>query len=231
MEKRAWAALAILVLAAAVWGSCGGEEKGTGQQGESTATAAPSPVTTVPAGGPTAAAPTVGPSPTAPFSAAPTVPAGEPTPTVEAANVIAVDADPATPAVDDRTTQPLGVPFDVSINVTTAGTAYDGYQFSLRWDTAVLSFVSGTHLSQQAGFSTCTPLFEQLDPSHVAFFCVGAASNYVGQHDRLTFQCVGSGTTTLHLETASENPDIATVTVVTGGGIPTGAVDAAVTCE
>lgn len=146
------------------------------------------------------------------------------------ANIMAVDADPGTAAIDSARSVTSGATFDVSINVAAAGAAYVGYQFSLRWDAAVLAFVSGAHLSDAAGFTFCNLSFFQEDPSHVAFFCAGAPTNYVGQHDRLTFQCVGTGATTLHLESSTEGSGSGTYTVSEDNLIETGTQDAQIGC-
>jgi hypothetical protein len=166
-----------------------------------------------------------------------TVPVRSATPSVapisgEPANFMAVDADPESEEVDSSATRPLGVPFDVTVDVSSVTESYHVYQFKLAWDSAILSFVSGDHLSPD-GFSICFA-FES-SGSDVTAGCgrTGGGSTYIGPVDKVSFQCKAQGTSTLHFQSLGDDPVWGTTTFspTTAGFIVTGTVDATVTCR
>jgi hypothetical protein len=149
--------------------------------------------------------------------------------TAQPGDAMAIDMNPATPEVDNSATEPLGISFDVSINVTSAATAYDTYGFSLVWDPTKISFVSGTHLNPD-GLTTCFPF--QPTAGNVVTACSGPGleTTFTGQVDRVTLQCLASGTYSLHLVTVDEDPIFGTATYFAGAAVNTTLTDAQVTC-
>lgn len=189
---------------------------------------------------------TAGPTATAPAAAERTVVPGQPTaaetgeamtpataPRPEGAvNAMAVDADPETPEVDDSTTQAVGAPFDVSINVASALADYNVYQFQLQWSPGTsLSFVEGTHLNRE-GFSACFDFIRE-GSTGVSSACgiPAVLSLAEGAMTTLTLQCEEQGDVELHLVTVTEDDQRPTATIDEAGFIPTNTTDARVTCQ
>lgn len=146
-------------------------------------------------------------------------------------NGIAVDANPDSPDIDSSTVQPLAEPFDVAVNVTSVGTEYNAYQFMLAWDSSILSFVSGEHLSPD-DFDICFAF--TLTDGGVSTSCGrrGGGSAHVGVVDRVTLQCEEEGTTVLHFATLEDDPRFGTTSLSpVGEVIPMDAADASVTCR
>jgi hypothetical protein len=223
------AGVVVFVVAAAVLAGCGGGQTATTGTRGSTAVASPSVAATPAAGEITPAAPTVGgsetvgtPAVTSPGEA----PSGGSRP-----SVIAVDANPVSAAVDDRVGQRVGTPFDVTINVVSATEGYHVYQFKLQWDSSVLSFVSGDHLNPD-NFTACFDFVPEETDVFSSCGRPGDLSTFVGQMDKLTFQCKGAGVGALHLETVTEDSTFGTVLIApVSREIATDTVDASVDCQ
>jgi hypothetical protein len=143
---------------------------------------------------------------------------------------MAVDADPASAAVDHATTQALGAPFDVAIDMASAMSEYNVYQFTLQWDSSILSYVSATHLKPD-GFTACFDF--NPTASTVATACGRPAgpSTFLAATDRVSLQCKTEGVSALHLVTSDEDPTFGTMTITDGEIVATDTVDASVTCQ
>jgi hypothetical protein len=150
--------------------------------------------------------------------------------TAPAGNIMAVDADPASAAVDNTTTQALGAPFDVAINMASAMNEYNVYQFTLQWDSSVLSFVSATHLNPD-GFTACFDFSPTASTVATACGRPAGPSTFLAATDRVSLQCKTEGVSALHLATSAEDPGFGTMTITDGGMIATDTVDASVTCR
>jgi hypothetical protein len=140
-----------------------------------------------------------------------------------------VDADP-NGDVDAHRTVTGSDPFNVDVLVRKAVTAYQGYQFTLQWDPAVLAFNSLTQ-KKPADMIMCS---SDSTASTVFSGCaaIATSSTFTGPTDTITMHCVGNGVSALHLWTLAESPGFGSVTMAMGGGnINTGLTDASVTCQ
>jgi hypothetical protein len=157
----------------------------------------------------------------------------QPTPDLsgEPVNFMAVDADPESSDVDEVSTQPVGAAFDVAVNVTSVNEGYHVYQYALEWDSEILDFVSGEHLSPDA-FTICFG-FNPSDGG-VSSTCgrSGGGSTHVGPLDTIRLRCKKEGTTALHLATLQDDPVFGVATFSPDGALVlTGTTDATVTCQ
>jgi len=145
-------------------------------------------------------------------------------------NAMAVDADPNMPGVDTARTVTGGGNFDVSINVTAATILYDTYQWKLVWDPSVLALNAGAH-STGGLFSSCADF--TATASDVATFCGPSAGEqaFIGVVDTLTFHCIATGTSSLHLLSLAEDGANGTTTIASGGTVGTDLTDATITCN
>jgi hypothetical protein len=215
------ACVPLLILAAGV-SACGGSGGDGEEAGRPTATASPQAVATRPVGQLTPM-----PSPEG-MAGEPTIPA---TPAGTPGNIMAVDVDPASAAIDSTTTQPLGTPFETTINVTAASDEYNTYQFLLQWDNSILSFVSAAHANPD-DFTACFD-FDSTVAGRVGTACGRSAgpSTFVAPTDRITLRCEAQGVSALHLVASAEDPLFGTLTIDAGREVATDTVDASVTCQ
>jgi hypothetical protein len=149
----------------------------------------------------------------------------------QAPNAMAVDADPSTPGVvDTARTVTGGGSFNVSINVTAAATLYDTYQWKLSWDQSVLALSAGAHSTGDL-FGSCAAF--TATASDVATSCGPSEEeqNFTGAVDTLTFHCVASGTSSVHLVSPAEDGVNGTTTFAAGGAVETDLTDATITCD
>ncbi|MGB6895334.1 MAG: hypothetical protein WBF37_05250 [Dehalococcoidia bacterium] len=206
METRV-CLLVVVILATVALVGCKGEEEET------------SPAATVPAAGAT----------TPPRTTSPTVtpPAAPATPTTS--NGMAVDALPGGP-VDVTRTVSKGTPFEVDVVVTVAPNAYKAFQYTLQWDPAVLAYRDLTY-PKAGGLDVCPP--PTTAASTVYGGCAGfSPTDFVGTVSTITLECIGAGTSLLHLQTLSEDPSFGTATTFAPGRpSPTMLTDASVSCE
>jgi len=159
-------------------------------------------------------------------------------------NAMAVDADPSTEAVvDTAVTRYLTEQFDISTDITSVGTAYQGYQMSIEFDDTILSFVpvgpenitytglGGMGLIQLAG------QVQDVDSDGLPELYGGAArasgtTTATGQANLVRFECIVPGTSPLHLLTPAEHAAWRTTLLAPGGvGITTTLADASITCS
>lgn len=158
------------------------------------------------------------------------------TPTPTACNdAMAVDAVSGGP-IDGTGTVIGGAPFIVDIVITQALSAYQGYQYMLEWDPAVLAFDSQTHL-KPADLTDCsTPILTDRTVFAGCMRSSGTTSTdttpFTGPVNTVTLHCVAAGTSPLHLRTRAEEPDLGTGFLGAGGEIIDCCLrDASVTCE
>jgi hypothetical protein len=132
---------------------------------------------------------------------------------------VAIDADASTPAIDAQATYASGAEFQVAFAMQDAGGGYEGYQFSVGWDPAVISYVTDSveHLRPE-DLSTCSPTRtyngtegatqdESLPPNRVAAFCASTQLNpteYEGPLSTVRFTCSGTGQSALSIQTSEE---------------------------
>lgn len=161
--------------------------------------------------------------------------------TAQAPNIMAIDANRATPEVDAVSPPVMaGGSAAVSVNIEAAGEPYDTYQWEISWDPAELDYVtgSGTHLTP-GGLTACFAFTQGtftegslVGHNYVNTACgvqdgPGATTTFTGQVDLLDFRCVSVGTHTLHLVTTAED-DASGSTIIK---MSTELVDAQVTCQ
>jgi hypothetical protein len=163
---------------------------------------------------------------------------------------MAVDADPGTGPVDASVTRVAGGEFDVSINVTRAASAYQGYQAKLLFDDGMIVFVPTTDLTGDTvneswtytglGSMTLNAAVTQIDgdgdtitDSLYGFSArTPGTTSATGQAVVVRLRCVTTGASALHLVTLSEDPAFGTTTGdQLGFSISTSLADASVTCQ
>ncbi len=121
-------------------------------------------------------------------------------------------------------------PFDVDVDILDATIGYQGYQYYLEWDPEVLAF--DNHADQEPeDLDLCAN--PKVEESRIAAGCarVTDTTTFAGPVGTLTFHCVASGTSLLHLVTSGERPvSFSTAMAPRGLLIPTELRDASVTC-
>ena len=153
-----------------------------------------------------------------------------PTPTATgspSANAMAVDCNPATPGVDASCNK--NGTFDVGVNITQASSAYQAYQYKLRWDPSVLAYDSQTDLKPDDLVNCASPA---VGADTVFGGCAGSGTTtFTGAVNTVTLHCVSDGTSSLHLVTLTEDTNFGSGTIDLGGGfISTALADASVAC-
>jgi hypothetical protein len=147
---------------------------------------------------------------------------------------MAIDADPATGPVDPSVARAVGVPFEVSVNITQASTPYQGYQAAVTFDPAVLAYADPPGVTYQ-GLGGMT--FDAPTVVGSGYVLAGSTrptgtTSATGQAHRIGLQCIAAGTSTLHLVTLGEDPAFGSTTLGAGGAtILTTLTDASVTCS
>jgi parallel beta-helix repeat protein len=157
-------------------------------------------------------------------------------------NAMAMDADQTTSAVSASATYYLDQEFDVSTDITEAPTAYRGYEMSVEFDDAILAFVPVGPLNIvytglggmdiEASASMIDDDGDTLTDRVYGSAIRGSATttNATGEANILRFQCVGLGTTSLHLITQEESGLFTTTLGLAGETIPTTLADATIEC-
>jgi hypothetical protein len=194
----------ILLLVVVLAVACGGGNAGTAGTAQVEPTSAPA--SSQPTGLATQVEPT-----SAPASSQPT---GLPTSVPQAApkTTMAVDANADTPEIDAQASYPVGSEFTIAIVLQSTEGTYQGYQFDMAWDPAVVSYVSVEHL-KPAGLETCSPTKfyteGEFGGTHVAAFCVNTQLvpvDFTGPLSRVTLRCAQAGQSALHLRIPSDFP-------------------------
>jgi hypothetical protein len=134
-------------------------------------------------------------------------------------------------AVDASGTVTGGSPFGVDVVVDKAVSGYQGYQYKVQWDPAVLAYDAQEDL-KPAELELCAVPTVGEDTVYGGCARVTETTNYTGPIHRLTFRCVANGTSPLHLMTLIEDQHFgSTVLAFAGATVETALVDASVTCQ
>lgn len=156
---------------------------------------------------------------------------------VATANTVAVDADPSASGIQASITKNVGETFDIAHVITASPDAWSAEQTNMRFDPAVVAYVSGPVNTMLGGTVLCGGVSTGggLGPDYVYEGCarLSGTTTATGVTRTYTFQCVGAGTSPLHLQTAAEvgGDAIATNFALAGGNIGDPIlVDASVTC-
>jgi hypothetical protein len=126
---------------------------------------------------------------------------------------------------------PLGPAFTVRIDIHYDDPSFQGYQYRLDYDAAVLAVDAVTQL-QPDGLTLCVAP-DLSTPGTVKSGCAALSPVPVPFDETvetLQMHCVGPGTTSLHLVSLAEDPHYGS-TVLGGDGPPTILIDDSVTCE
>ncbi len=158
-------------------------------------------------------------------------------------NAMAVDADTVTAGVQIAATKAVGAPFDVNFNITTAGTAWKGYNLDV--DHIGLTFIPTddysdpldgileswhyTGLGGTTANAVVTPVGTRLLGGSAT---LGAASTTTGVAVVGRFSCDAPGVYTMHLTTSADasTPPFSTTLAAGGLTIGTDLADATITC-
>ena len=121
-------------------------------------------------------------------------------------------------------------PFEVDVVVLDAGPGYQGYQFKVQWDPAVLAYDSQVELMPEDMDLCATPTLAE-NTMYTGCARVRDNTMFEGPVNTLSFHCVGQGTGTIHLLTPFEITAFgSTLMGFQGVTIPTEVRDASVTC-
>jgi len=145
-------------------------------------------------------------------------------------NALAVDTSPGGGIESTRTVTGIDS-FQLDIYVTSASQPYQGYEYVLQWDPAVLRYDGQSNLSA-TGFGLCaTPA---TTGNTVAVGCIRAAgpAQVVGPVSTVTLHCIADGLSPLHLAGLSDPHSLLSTTLgPMGDQISTALTDAVVTCQ
>jgi len=159
-------------------------------------------------------------------------------------NAMAIDADPSDPDdIDASAAHYTWEPsFEISTNIAAAPTPYGGYTMSVEFDDSILAFVpvdpDGIVYTGLGGMEINVPSTLQdadadNDPEFIG--STGRTSGTTvatGQANLARFQCIGPGSSTLHLQTLAEDPGSGSTTIAPRGvTITTFLTDATITCS
>ena len=161
----------------------------------------------------------------------------------EQENAMAIDADPSDPDIDDSAARYTGEPwFEISTDITAAPTPYAGYTMSIEFDDSILSFVpvdtDGIIYTGLGGMTiNVTSTLQDVDADTDPEFIGSTGRPYgttiaTGQANLARFQCIGPGSSTLHLQTPAQDPSFGSTTMALEGVIiSTSLADATITCS
>jgi hypothetical protein len=122
-------------------------------------------------------------------------------------------------------------PFDVDVVVDKALSGYQGYQYKVQWDPAVLAYEAQEDL-MPAELELCAEPTVRDNTVYGGCARVTETTDYTGPIHRLTFRCVANGASPLHLITLVEDRHFgSTLLGFAGVTIETALVDASVTCQ
>lgn len=145
-------------------------------------------------------------------------------------NALAVDAVSGGGIESTRTVTGID-PFQVDINVTAASQPYQGYQYVLQWDPAILAYDSQANLTP-AELTLCATV--TVHDNTLAAGCVRTSgpTQFVGPVNTVSLHCVADGTGALHLRSLAEGYPLVTKTAgPSGAEIDNFLTDAYVTCQ
>jgi len=143
---------------------------------------------------------------------------------------MAVDALPGG-GIDSSRTVAGTAPFDVDIVITNASEAYQGYQYKLQWDAAVLAYDSQAYL-MPAELSFCAHDIDLVGNTvYAACAREAGTTTFTGPVSRVTFHCLGSGASPLRLMSLAEDAAFGSHVLGEGGAdIETALASAQITC-
>ena len=156
---------------------------------------------------------------------------------------MAVDADPGTEGIDTSASRVVAEEFEVSTNITAAGTPYSSYKMSIEYDDDILAFVPveppmNVRYTGLGNMTLDVAALVKDDDSDGRPEIFGGSARYagtsqaVGPANYVRFRCTAPGTTSLHLLTSSESADPYTTMVDTlANFITTTLQDATITCS
>jgi len=158
-------------------------------------------------------------------------------------NTMAVDADPSTPDINASVTRTVGVQFQVSFNITSAPTAWAGYELivghagltfiptdDVNGDTVLESW----HYTGLGSTTLDNPVI--VPPGHSDWLQGGSAkttgtTTATGQAVTATFSCDAPGSKSLHLVSQGEYTPYTSTLTGSGSPITTTLADAAINCS
>jgi hypothetical protein len=206
MKRIRFALVASLLAGAAILGACGDDDGGDeGTQNGANTPASETAEATEATNGQTPDA-----VPTSPGEAPPTV--APPTLAPGQFAVVTLDTNPDTPAVEhDEVAGTVGQTFVVAININNPPQPYQGYEFGLTWDEAILSFVSEEPLNP-AEMDVCpdTVILDFMFGIYGGCLRVSGTSSFSGPVTLLTFRCEAVGNPGLRNLTLDEARSLGT---------------------
>jgi hypothetical protein len=126
-------------------------------------------------------------------------------PTALAGNGAAMAADAIPDGAIDATREVSGTePFEIDVVMTKAVSGYQGYQYKVEWDGAVLAYDSQVDL-MPAGLELCAAATQRENTVLGGCVRIRDLTNFTGPLNRLTFHCLADGTSPLHLVTLGED--------------------------
>lgn len=155
---------------------------------------------------------------------------GQPAPIIRNGAAMVIDAVPGGD-VDASGTVSGTSPFDVDIVVDKAVSGYQGYQYMLQWEPAVLAYEEQEDLKPEE-LELCAAATAGENTVYGGCVRVSENTNYTGPINRLTFRCLADGTSLLHLMTLVEDQHFgSSVLGYAGVTVETTLADASVTCQ
>ena len=161
----------------------------------------------------------------------------------EQENAMAIDADPGDPEIDDSVVRYTWEPwFEISTNIAAAPTPYAGYTMSIEFDDSVLSFLpvepygivyTGLGDMEIYVWSTLQDVDADTNPEFIGSTGRPYGTTIAtGQANLARFQCIGPGSSTLHLQTPAQDPSFGSTTMALEGVIlSTSLADATINCS
>lgn len=153
---------------------------------------------------------------------------GRSTPAQAQANAMAIDVIPGG-GVDYSMTVTGTVPFDVDVLITQAGTPYAGYDSILEFDPSILALVGHSYLATDI-FNLCADATTGTGRVNSGCARSTGTTTFTGGTDRISFQCIGQGTSALHLVPPEGNVTHTSMLGAGGTLVPTALSDAQITC-
>jgi len=122
-------------------------------------------------------------------------------------------------------------PFDVDLVINKAVSGYQGYQYLIRWDPAVLAYQGEKDL-KPAAMDLCVNPTTMDSTVYGGCARVSENTSYTGPINTLTFRCVADGVSPVHLVTLTEDQNFGSTAMgYAGVTIETALADASVTCQ
>lgn len=153
-----------------------------------------------------------------------------PPPVIQNGAGMAVDAVSGA-SVDANRTVTETPTFDVDVVVDKAVSGYQGYQYMIQWDPAVLAYEGQEDLKPE-GLELCAEPTPRENTIYGGCARISENTNFTGPIHKVSFRCVAEGTSPLHLVSLTENEHFgSTILGFAGVTIDTDLTDASVTCQ